>query len=148
MARRAVKYAAVIIGYGLIAWAKTIDGDTLNWLAHTRKPESWRTLLVAQDIAGMGAVRRPGYRHARTSQERAYGSCGDRRSSGSARFRRLASYSRPGSASAGISTSLALSPTTSWSAYPASVHTSFLNCSGVSTPRHGVPPGQNTEVQP
>jgi len=40
------------LGYELIAWAKTIDGDTLNWLAHAdRKPRTWRTLLVSQDLA-------------------------------------------------------------------------------------------------
>ncbi|MFE7172431.1 hypothetical protein [Streptomyces sp. NPDC057616] len=39
-------------GYELIAWAKTIDSDTLNWLAHAdQKPEAWRTLLVSQDLA-------------------------------------------------------------------------------------------------
>lgn len=40
------------LGYELIAWASTIDGDTLYWLAHTdQKPESWRTLLVSEDLA-------------------------------------------------------------------------------------------------
>ncbi|MCH5676123.1 SMI1/KNR4 family protein [Streptomyces gilvus] len=39
------------LGYELIAWAKTIDGDTLNWLAHPdQKPASWRTLLVSRDV--------------------------------------------------------------------------------------------------
>ncbi|MFJ9901896.1 SMI1/KNR4 family protein [Streptomyces sp. NPDC101152] len=40
------------LGYELIAWAKTIDGDTLNWLAHPdQPPTAWRTLLVSRDIA-------------------------------------------------------------------------------------------------
>lgn len=40
------------LGYELIAWAKTIDGDTLNWLAHSdQSPDSWRTLLVSRDVA-------------------------------------------------------------------------------------------------
>lgn len=40
------------LGYELIAWAKTIDGDTLNWLAHAdQKPETWRILLVSRDLA-------------------------------------------------------------------------------------------------
>ncbi|MFG2790558.1 hypothetical protein [Streptomyces sp. NPDC048419] len=40
------------LGYELIAWAKTIDGDTLNWLAHAdQKPGTWRTLLASRDLA-------------------------------------------------------------------------------------------------
>lgn len=40
------------LGYELVLWARTIDGDTLNWLAHSdRPPATWCTLLVSRDIA-------------------------------------------------------------------------------------------------
>ena len=40
------------LGYELVLWARTIDGDTLNWLAHPdRPPTAWRTLLVSRDVA-------------------------------------------------------------------------------------------------